>query len=72
MSRFKQYWKIHGTRRPFPSLYKAVEMYGRENVYFDKPFYEKDNQCPFLLMTDNLKRIIFHLLQNAAEMNNKT
>lgn len=42
-----QYWERHGTRRPFPALYKAVQMYGRENVYFPKPIYEKENQCPW-------------------------
>lgn len=45
--RFKQYWEVHGTRRPFPSLYRAVEMYGAENVYFEKPYYEKKGQCPW-------------------------
>lgn len=54
--RFKQYWEIHGTRRPFPSLYKAVEMYGEGNVYFPKPHYEKENQCPWCGKEVNNKR----------------
>lgn len=56
MPHFKEYWEIHGTRRPFPSLYKAVEMFGKENVYFDKPIYEKENQCPWCGKTVNNKR----------------
>lgn len=51
-----EYWERHGTRRPFPSLYKAVQMYGRENVYFEKPIYEKDNQCPWCGGEVNNKR----------------
>lgn len=43
MHHFKKYWELHGTRRPFPALYEAVRMYGAENVYFDKPEYEKEN-----------------------------
>ena len=44
MHHFKKYWELHGTRRPFPALYEAVRMYGAENVYFDKPEYEKEKQ----------------------------
>lgn len=40
-------WERNGTRRPFPPLYEAVKMYGRENVYYLCPIYEKKNQCPW-------------------------
>lgn len=45
--RIKEYWEIHGTRRPFPSLYKAAAAYGAENIYFQKPRYEKPGRCPW-------------------------
>lgn len=41
----KRYWERHGLRRPFPPLYKAVEMYGAENVYFPKPKFVEDGCC---------------------------
>ncbi len=44
MSQFKKYWKLHRIRSSFPSLYEAVKMYGSENVYFDKPVYEKNER----------------------------
>lgn len=47
MSVCKRYWELHGKRRPFPPLYEAVKMYGAENVFFDKPQYEKAGQCPW-------------------------
>ena len=40
-----RYWERHGLRRPFPPLYKAVEMYGEENVYFPQPKYVDDGYC---------------------------
>lgn len=43
----RKYWERAGGRRPFPSLYKAVEMFGENNVYFPCPAYEKENQCPW-------------------------
>lgn len=56
---YKQYWEIHGTRRPFPSLYKAVESYGAENVYFPKPHYEKPGRCPWCGLEVKNKRCRF-------------
>ena len=47
MSTCKRYWELHGKRRPFPPLYEAAKMYGAENVFFDKPQYEKPGQCPW-------------------------
>lgn len=47
MSKYKRYWELQGKRRPFPPLYEAVKMYGAENVFFDKPQYEKPGQCPW-------------------------
>lgn len=43
----KEYWEIHGTRRPFPALYKAAQNFGAENVFFPAPRYEKQGQCPW-------------------------
>lgn len=43
--RWEKAWERNGTRRPFPSLWEAVEAYGRENVYFDKPQYVEDGIC---------------------------
>lgn len=43
----KHYWQTHGTRRPFPALYKAVELYGRDNVMYSAPRYEAPGQCPW-------------------------
>lgn len=44
---YKEYWEIHGTRRPFPSLYKARELYGEDAVAYYKPQFEKGGQCPW-------------------------
>lgn len=44
---YKHYWELHGTRRPFPSLYKARELYGDAAVSFYKPSFEKEGQCPW-------------------------
>lgn len=41
----RPYWKRHDLRRPFPPLYKAVEMFGAENVYFEQPKYVEDGYC---------------------------
>lgn len=49
-------WEIYGTRRPFPPLYEACKKYGSENVYFDAPVYEKENQCPWCGGEVNNKR----------------
>ena len=47
MPTFKKYYERHGTRRPFPSLYEAVKLYGAENVYFEKPQYVDAGRCPW-------------------------
>jgi len=49
-------WKQNGTRRPFPSLGEAAKNYGAENVYFDAPVYEQENQCPWCGEPVNNKR----------------
>lgn len=38
--------EIDGKRRPFPSLYKAEEAYGKK-IYFLKPKYVKNGICPW-------------------------
>lgn len=43
--RILRYWERHGLRRPFPPLYKAVELYGADNVYFPQPKYVEDGYC---------------------------
>lgn len=43
--RFIPYWERHNLRRPFPPLYKAVEMYGHDNVYFPEPVYVEPGHC---------------------------
>lgn len=45
--KFIPQWQIDGIRRPLPPLYEAVKKYGKENVYFDKPKYVKENCCPW-------------------------
>lgn len=52
----KQYWELHGKRRPFPALYVAKELYGEEAVAYFAPHYEKDNQCPWCGGEVNNKR----------------
>ncbi len=47
MSSYKKAWERNGTRRPFPALYEAVEAYGQENVYFDRPNYRTPGICPW-------------------------
>lgn len=39
------YWERNGLRRPFPALYKAVKMYGEENVCFQQPKYVDEGHC---------------------------
>lgn len=72
MHHFKKYWELHGTRRPFPALYEAVRMYGAENVYFDKPEYEKENQCPWCGKAVDNKRRRFCCDTCREEYNNAT
>lgn len=72
MHHFKKYWELHGTRRPFPALYEAVKIYGAENVYFDKPIYEKENQCPWCGKAVNNKRRRFCSNTCREEYNNAT
>ena len=55
-TRWLKYWERNGTRRPFPSLYEAVNAYGVDNVSFDAPKYEKQNQCPWCGGEVNNKR----------------
>jgi hypothetical protein len=47
MSAHLKYWQRNGTRRPLPSLWEAVQAYGRDNVYFDSPKYVDDRYCPW-------------------------
>nr|DAG64904.1 MAG TPA: NinG recombination protein [Caudoviricetes sp.] len=37
-------WQRNGTRRPFPALYEAAKLYGRE-IYFDCPNYVEPKHC---------------------------
>lgn len=39
-------WQRNGTRRPFPSLGEAAKAYGNQ-IFFEKPVYEKRGQCPW-------------------------
>lgn len=56
MEQIPRYWQRHGARRPFPPLYEAVKAYGRENVEYFAPRFEKDNQCPWCGGEVNNKR----------------
>ena len=38
-------WQLDGKRRPLPPLYEAVQKYGEQNVYFDKPKYVENGHC---------------------------
>lgn len=72
MSKYKRYWELHGKRRPFPPLYEAVKMYGAENVFFDKPQYEKPGQCPWCGGEVKSKRRRFCSDQCRAQFDNLT
>lgn len=72
MFHYKKYWELHQTRRPFPSLYEAVQKYGAENVYFDKPVYEKKNQCPWCGKPVNNKRRRFCTNECRQQFDNMT
>lgn len=72
MSVCKRYWELHGKRRPFPPLYEAAKMYGSENVFFDKPQYEKPRQCPWCGGEVKNKRRRFCSDQCRAQFDNLT
>lgn len=44
---WEPYWQRHGTRRPFPALYKAIELYGEENVMFKEPQFVEPGHCAY-------------------------
>ena len=51
-----KYWDRNGIRRPFPSMWEAVQRYGADNVYFSQPSFSGENQCPWCGGTVNGKR----------------
>lgn len=68
----KEYWEIHNKRRPFPALYKAVKMYGKNAVDYSAPQYEKENQCPWCGGDVNNKRRRFCCNDCRHRFNNMT
>ena len=42
--KWKKAWERNGTRRPFPALYEALQMYG-DRIYYPQPKYVKDGYC---------------------------
>lgn len=42
--KWKKAWERNGTRRPFPALYEALQMYG-EKIYYPQPKYVEDGYC---------------------------
>ena len=42
--KWKKAWERNGTRRPFPALYEAIQLYG-EKIYYPQPKYVEDGYC---------------------------
>ena len=42
--KWKKAWERNGTRRPFPPLYEALQLYG-ERIYYPQPKYVEDGYC---------------------------
>ena len=45
----------YGKKRRFPSLSTAMKLYG-DRIFYKKPYYEKENQCPWCGGEVNNKR----------------
>ena len=56
--KFKEYWELKGTRRPFPSLYKAKELYG-DQIWFKQPDYVENKHCRYCNKELTGRRISF-------------
>lgn len=67
----KYSWEINGTRRPFPSLWRAAELYGNR-IYYKKPVYVGDRCCPWCGKEVTNKRRVYCSDDCKNEFNNMT